>query len=70
MKLREVYSSHVNKVGHDPATQELHVYWDSGKHSVYSGVDAKKAEGVMTAYSVGKAIKEQIKPSHEHRYAE
>jgi len=66
--MRDVYSSHVNKIGHDPDTNELHVTWDNGKTSVYSDVPAAKADDVMNSWSVGKAIHSQIKGAHDHRY--
>lgn len=68
--MKDVYSSHVNQIGHDTETGELHVIWDTGKHSIYDGVAPHTAEHVMNNWSVGKALHEQIKPNHPHRYAE
>ena len=67
--MRSVYSSHVNTIGHDPETGELHVVWDTGKHSVYAGVPADLASDVMNSWSVGKALTEQVKSNYPHRYA-
>ena len=68
--MREVYSSHVNKIGHDPKTNELWVEWDSGKTSVYSGVSAELADQVTNSWSVGSALRDQIKSGgYAHRYA-
>lgn len=66
--MRDVYSSHVNRIGYDLDTNELVVIWDNGKTSVYAGVQRDKADEVMNSWSVGKAIHNQIKPHHEHRY--
>lgn len=68
-QMKEVYSSHVAKVGYDRETRELHVVWDSGKHSVYSGVPEALANDVMVDWSVGTALSEKIKPYYKHRYA-
>lgn len=67
VNMRSVFSSHVNKIGHDPETNELHVLWDNGKPSVYEGVPADLAKQVMNAGSVGKALNEFIKPDFKHR---
>ena len=65
---RDVYSSHVNRVGFDPEAQELLAEWDSGRVSAYEGVPYEKFESVARSWSVGKALHEMIKPSHTHRY--
>lgn len=67
--LRDVYSSHVAQIGHDPDTGELHVVWDTGKTSIYSGVPADVADGVMKSWSIGTALREQVKGQYDHRYA-
>lgn len=64
-----VHSTHVDAVGHDPATSELWVRWDNGKTSIYSGVSADLAEEVRSAWSVGEALRTRVKPFHGHRYA-
>jgi hypothetical protein len=67
--MRSVFSSHVNRVGHDPETGDLHVEWDNGKTSIYSGVPPALADDVSNAWSVGKALHGQIKGKFPHRYA-
>lgn len=64
-----VFSSHVNRIGYNAETNELHVEWDSGKTSVYSGVPAGVADGVMRSWSVGTALHNEVKDKYEHRYA-
>ena len=66
--MRQVTSSTVDSIGHDPETGELTVQWKSGKTSVYSGVDAEKAKAVMNSWSVGKALNDLVKPHHGHAY--
>jgi len=66
---RNVYSSHVTRVAHDEKTGELHVQWDTGKHSIYSDVDEKLARRVMYASSVGGALINEVKNRKAHRYA-
>lgn len=68
--MRHVFSSTVSRIGHDQATQELHVEWTRGKTSIYKGVPAEKAQQVMNAASVGQALHTMIKGQHEHVYAE
>lgn len=66
----EVFSSHVDAVGFDPATSELHVRYRKGGTSIYSGVPADLAQQISTAYSVGKALHEQVRGKFPHRGAE
>lgn len=66
--MKPVYSSNVLAIGHDPDTQELHVDWTGGRTSVYSGVPSDIAEQVSKSWSVGTAIREQIKDNFPHRY--
>lgn len=66
--MREIYSSHVDRIGYSSDTQELHVCWRGGKTSVYTGVPADLANQVSKSWSVGKAIKEQIVDNFPHRY--
>jgi KTSC domain len=68
VSLKDVFSSNVNQVGYDPDTQEMHIVWNTGKRSVYSGVPQNVATKTANAYSVGKFVSENIKPNYEHRY--
>lgn len=68
INMKDVFSSHVNQIGYDAEKSELHVAWDTGKRSVYSEVPQDVAHGVMNNWSVGSAIREQIKPNYQHRY--
>ena len=66
--MRSVFSSNVDRVGHDLSTGDLHVQWTTGKTSVYSGVPAELADEVMTSWSVGGAVRSRIKGAYPHRY--
>jgi hypothetical protein len=66
--MRSVFSSHVDRIGHDVQTGDLYVQWDSGKTSVYSGVPPDLAEDVSTSWSVGSALTTRIKGAFPHRY--
>lgn len=66
--LQSVYSSNVEKLGHDPETGELHVQWSSGKTSIYSNVPTQVAEDVRTSWSVGQAVNQMVKGKFQHRY--
>lgn len=67
--MQSVFSSHVDRIGHDSDTGDLHVQWQGGKTSVYSGVPAALASDVRNSWSVGKAVREQIIPNYKHRYS-
>ena len=66
--MRDVYSSHVSRIGFSAETQELFVTWDTGKTSVYSGVPPAVADATMNAWSVGKALTADVKNTYPHRY--
>ena len=66
-ELHGVFSSHIEAVGHDPATNELIVRWKNGRVSAYAGVSAEEAAAVRNARSVGEALR-PIKARAEHRY--
>lgn len=71
--MKEVYSSDVRQIGYKPDAQELFVAWQKEKPgkevSIYFPVDYQLADQVMNAWSIGKAIRAQIKPVFNHRYA-
>ena len=68
--MKSVYSSNVDSIGYDSETSELYVVWRSSqKTSIYSGVPLDVAVETMNAFSVGQAIRLNIKGVYEHRYA-
>lgn len=66
MEMREVYSSAVNRIGYEDG--ELHVRWQNGKLSIYSGVPEKLADEVMNAPSIGTALRLSVQGTYDHRY--
>lgn len=66
--MKPIFSSHVDAVGHDPASGELHVRWNDGKTSVYQNVPETVAAQVMNSWSVGQALNEMVKKQFPHRY--
>lgn len=66
--MTSVFSTSVDKIGHDPDTGELHVQWPNGKTSVYTGVPPDVAASVSKSWSVGQALNEQVKGRFDHRY--
>ena len=71
MKLKTVFSTHVDQVGYDTEKSHLHVIYKDGKHTVYKGVTPQAADSVMKAPSIGMALHEFIKkPGHLFEYLE
>ena len=63
-----VFSSNVESIGWDSDSEEIIVYWNSGKVSAYSGGNEGLAEAAANAASVGSFVNSEIKPSLSHRY--
>lgn len=68
MDFRHVYSSHVDQIGYDEQSQELHVKYTNGKYAMYKDVPPEKADAVMGSASIGQALHQYIKGQHEHEY--
>jgi phage baseplate assembly protein gpV len=71
--MRRVFSSHVEAIGYDEATGELHVTFQAAKDkppqtAVYQGVSAKKARDVLSAPSIGMALHNSIRGHHDFSY--
>lgn len=59
--MRRVFSSHVERVGYDPDTQELHVHFRGSRNTpdrlvVYRDVPPHKGNAVLNAPSIGTAL--------------
>ena len=67
-QMRNVFSSTIQQIGHDPADNSLYVLWNNGKTSVYEGVPSDLAQQVMNAPSVGSALHASVKMNFPHRY--
>jgi hypothetical protein len=66
--MRNVYSSHVDRIGYDPDSGELHVHWSNGSTGFYGGVPPEKARSVLTAPSIGQELHRVIRGQHEFSY--
>lgn len=64
--MKQVNSSHIHAIGHDVASQELHVEYKRGGTSVYKDVPADKAREIMNSHSIGKALHALVKGQHDH----
>jgi hypothetical protein len=62
-----VESSNIAAVGHDPKTNELHVYFKSGTQYVHSDVPRALYQNMLQAPSKGKYHAERIKGTFPHR---
>lgn len=65
--LSPVTSSNIAAIGHDPATNELHVQFKSGATHVFSGVTAEQHEAMRDAESVGKHFHAHVKGKFDSR---
>jgi hypothetical protein len=66
-KMIPVKSSNVEAVGHDAASNELHVRFKGGAHYIYANVPAAIHDSLHASESVGKFIGAHIKPHFTHR---
>ncbi len=68
LKMKKVFSSHIDAVGYDPDSKELHVRFQKGKTAVYMDVPADTAQMVVDAPSVGTALHQFVKGKFAHGY--
>lgn len=68
MEMKNIFSSHINKAGYDPATKELHVLYSKGKTSIYKDVPQDRADEVLNSASIGQAIHQMIRGNYGHSY--
>lgn len=59
--LRRVYSSHVEQIGYDVETGDLHVVWSRGNGTVFAGVPPDVAQRVLSAPSIGEALHAEVR---------
>jgi hypothetical protein len=62
-----VSSSNVEAIGYDNDTRELWVRFTSGSTYVYSEVDARTHEELVTAPSIGSYLNRVIKGTYDYR---
>ena len=70
VSMRPVFSSHVQAIGYDAASSELHVAYKNGSRVAYKGVPQGVANKVMQSPSIGSALHSMVKGSYAHRYLE
>lgn len=75
MKMRSVFSSHIDAIGWHPHTKELHVRFGGtsgkpGKYTIYEDVPEDIASAVLGSASIGQALHEHIRGKYNHRYEE
>jgi KTSC domain len=72
-EMRPVFSSHIDAIGYDGDTSELHVTYQGGRTAIYEGVPPDKAAAVGaiggTPPSIGEALHAHIRGKYKHRYA-
>jgi hypothetical protein len=72
VEMRSVYSSHIDEIGYDHDTEELHVKYSSGKTTVYDGVPLAVAAAVgavgQSPPSIGEALHAHVRGKYGHRY--
>lgn len=67
--MKDVFSSDIKSIGYDHEKSALIVVWlRSGRVSMYSDVPPKVAEDVIRSWSVGSAVRTEIKPFYAHKY--
>lgn len=68
--MKRVYSSHIEKIGYRPDSQELHVHYDTGKKAKFKGVPKGIADKVLGAASIGEAMHAHIRNKFPHEYTD
>lgn len=67
--MRNVFSSHVDAIGYDEESGELHVtYGRTGKTAVYQNVPVEDARYVLEAPSIGEAMWQRIRGKYAFGY--
>lgn len=66
--MKKVFSSHINEIGYEPATQSLTVIFKNGKTATYTGVPPDVASNVVDAPSVGSALHQFVRGKYDHSY--
>lgn len=66
--MRNVYSSHVARIGYDDASATLRVEYTNGRAVEYVEVSPATADSVMSAPSIGAALHSHVRGKHKHVY--
>jgi hypothetical protein len=62
MERQPVKSSQIVSIGHDPATRELHIEFNSGGVYRYEDVSVEEHQALIAAESIGKHFGKFIRP--------
>lgn len=60
MEMREVSSSQVSHIGHDPETSTMHVKFHRGGTYEYSNVTADECAALMNCSSIGSSLRAAV----------
>lgn len=66
--MKNVFSSHVQRVGYDEETGELHVHFSNGHEGFYQGIPPEVARDVLTAPSIGQELHRTVRGSYGFSY--
>jgi len=61
-----VQSSNIRAVGYDPDVQSMEVEFHDGSVYLYEGISENVYEGLMSAQSVGKHFRDNIREEYEY----
>lgn len=67
-EMRSVFSSHVDRIGYDMETAELHVSFAGGRTAVYADVPPDVAGAVLASPSIGQALHAMVRGRYRHSY--
>jgi hypothetical protein len=67
--MRRVFSSHVELIGYDEETRELHVTYRDGRTAIHAGVPPRTAGEVLSSPSIGTALWSLIRGKYTPSYA-
>lgn len=62
-----VKSSNIKSIGHDPATNTMHVEFNNGGVYEYDDVPPEKHAALVNAHSIGAHFAQHIKGQHAYR---
>jgi hypothetical protein len=66
--MKRVFSSHIERVGFDEESGELHVHFSNGSEGYYHGVDPADARSVLSAPSIGEELHRTVRGSYRFSY--
>ena len=68
-EMRKVFSSHIDAVGYDSESGELHVQWSNGSTGHYPGVSPEHARSVLSAPSIGQELHRVVRGRYDFSYS-